>query len=77
MTRLHVAETSPLIDKTIASNGLRARDILVLSIERGGHLIPLPTAERVILVNDGLICYGPIAAIRKLSQIPSKPRTST
>lgn len=77
VTRLHVAETSPLIDKTIASSGLRARDILVLSIERGGHLIPLPTAERVILADDGLICYGPIAAIRKLSQIPPQPPPST
>ena len=75
--RLHVADTSPLIDKTIASSGLRARDILVLSIERAGHLIPLPTAERVILHNDGLICYGPIATIRKLSQISSKPQPST
>lgn len=73
VSRLHVPPESPLADKTIASSGLRARDILVLSIERSHNLIPMPTAERVILAGDGLICYGPIRSIRELSRSPRKP----
>jgi hypothetical protein len=75
VSRLNVARSSSLVGKTIAASGLRSSDILVLSIERGGHLIPMPTAERVILADDGLICYGPIAAIRRKSKSPEPPPT--
>lgn len=65
---LRVDEESTLAHKGIAASGLRVRDILVLSIERAGVIIPLPTADRTILPGDSLICYGQIRTIRHLSR---------
>ena len=68
---LRVDAGSTLAHKGIAASGLRVRDILVLSIERSGVVIPLPTADRVILPGDSLICYGQIRTIRQLSRVKS------
>jgi len=65
---LRVDEDSILAHKPIAESGLRPRDILVLSIERAGVVIPLPAADRTILPGDSLICYGQLRSIRKLSR---------
>jgi len=66
---LRVDAGSTLAHKGIAASGLRVRDVLVLSIERSGVVIPLPTADRVILPGDSLICYGQIRTIRQLSRV--------
>jgi len=68
VARLSVSAGSILGGKTLASSGLRSRDILVLSVERGEALMPLPSADRVIHEGDHLICYGPIKIIREYSQ---------
>jgi hypothetical protein len=68
---LRVDSGSSLAHKGIAASGLRVRDILVLSIERSGVVIPLPTADRTILPGDSLICYGQIRTIRHLSRAKS------
>ena len=65
---LRVGPDSALAHKGIVASGLRARDILVLSIERSGVVIPLPAADRTILPGDSLICYGQIRSIRQLSK---------
>lgn len=70
---LRVHLDSALGHKSIAASGLRARDILVLSIERSGVVIPLPAADRSILPGDSLICYGQIRAIRQLSRVRTAP----
>jgi hypothetical protein len=68
---LRVDQESSLAHKAIAASGLRARDILVLSVERSGVVIPLPAADRTILPGDSLICYGQIRTIRQLSKARS------
>jgi hypothetical protein len=65
---LRVDETSPVANMSISTSGLRARDILILSIERSGAMIPLPAADRTILPRDSLICYGQLRAIRGFSK---------
>ncbi len=74
---LRVGPDCALANKIIAASGLRAKDILVLSIERSGAVIPLPVAERTILPGDSLICYGQIRSIRQFSRGRSgeAPRT--
>lgn len=68
---LRVDPASALAHLSISASGLRARDILVLSIERSGVAIPLPTADRTILPGDSLICYGQLRAIRGFSMVRS------
>jgi hypothetical protein len=70
---LRVDPESTLAHKGIAASGLRIRDILVLSIERSGVVIPLPTADRTILPGDSLICYGQIRTIHQLSRSKASP----
>jgi hypothetical protein len=65
---LRVGPDCALANKGIAASGLRAKDVLVLSIERSGIVIPLPAAERIILLGDSLICYGQIRSIRQFSR---------
>jgi hypothetical protein len=65
---LRVDPASALAHTSISQSGLRARDILILSIERSGAMIPLPAADRSILPGDSLICYGQLRAIRGFSK---------
>jgi len=53
-----VDETSELCGKTIRGSGLRERDVLVLTIQRGGVTIPNPRTDREILTGDVLLCFG-------------------
>lgn len=65
---LRVDPASALAHMSISTSGLRARDILILSIERSGAMIPLPAADRTIIPGDTLICYGQLRAIRSFSK---------
>jgi len=72
VAELPVGEGSALAGKTIAESGLRDRDILVLSIDRTGAVIPNPKGSRAILAGDALLCFGKLAALRQ--QVPKKKR---
>ncbi|MEZ6191560.1 MAG: TrkA C-terminal domain-containing protein [Phycisphaerales bacterium] len=63
---------SDLIGKTIESSGLRDRDIVVLTLNRGTTVISNPKVTRVIEPNDRLLCYGKLDAMRDL--VPEKQR---
>jgi ribosomal protein S6--L-glutamate ligase len=53
-----VDEKSNLAGKTVAETGLRALDVLILSIDRNGVAIPSPKGSREILPGDKLLCFG-------------------
>ncbi len=57
---------SPLTNQTLVNSGLRARNIMVLAIDRKGSIIPNPTPNREILAGDNLLCYGKQLSIRGL-----------
>jgi len=61
-----VAPASPLAGRTIADSGLRARDIAVLQIDRGGVVFPNPNAGHTLLAGDRLLCYGKLLTLRTL-----------
>lgn len=68
-----VPPDSSLAGKTIGASGLRDRDIVVLTIERGGNTIPNPRESRTIEAGDHLLCFGNLDEIRAL--LPDrKPR---
>ena len=69
-----VPESSELCGKTIASSNLRDRDVLVLTIQRGGVTIPNPNKSREILSGDVLLCFGKALTLRGLAPKPERPR---
>ena len=69
-----VGRESDLAGKTIADTGLRDRECLVLSITRGGNIIPAPHGSQEVLPNDVLLCFGKLLTLRSLVPV-EKPAT--
>ncbi len=68
-----VDERSPLCGKTVGASGLRERDVLVLTIQRGSVTIPNPRGSREILSGDVLLCFGKNLTLRSLAPPPRTP----
>ncbi len=64
---------SELCGKTVASSGLRDRDVLVLNISRQGLVIPNPKGSREFLAGDVLLCFGKLLTLQTLVPKP-KPK---
>ncbi len=71
-----VIEKSNLAGQTLATAQLREREIIVLSIKRGGIVIPAPTGSQELLTGDLLLCYGKRLALSSLIPPPKKKRRS-
>jgi ribosomal protein S6--L-glutamate ligase len=71
-----VGPDSELADKTVREAGLRARDVLVLTIQRGDLTIPNPSSSRTILAGDVLLCFGLTATLRSLAPPEKKKKKS-
>lgn len=61
-----------LVGKTIADSGLRERDIVVLTLNRGTRVISNPKVTRELEPGDRLLCYGRLEAMRDL--VPERRR---
>jgi len=72
VTELLLGERSELVGRTIATSGLRDRDIVVLTLHRGHTVIPNPRGTRVLEVDDRLLCFGKLEAMRDL--VPARLR---
>jgi ribosomal protein S6--L-glutamate ligase len=72
VAELVVREGADILGKTIAGSGLRERDISVLTLHRGTTVIPNPRGDRVLEVNDGLLCFGKLEEMRSL--VPERRR---
>lgn len=59
--------SSELCGKTIEASGLRERDVLVLTIQRGSLSIPNPRKTREILSGDVLLCFGKTLTLKGLA----------
>ena len=57
---------SELAGKNIGQTTLRDRDILVLSIDRNGVVIPSPHGTEPILAGDKLLCFGKLLTLKDL-----------
>ncbi len=62
-----VDQSSELCGKTVSSSLLRERDVLVLTIQRGGVTIPNPNPQREILAGDVLLCFGKTLTLKGLA----------
>ena len=63
---------SELANKTLVETGLRARDILVLSINRNTLIIPNPEGDFKVLPGDLLLCYGKQIAMKSFLLVGAK-----
>jgi len=62
-----IAKGSRIAQHTLEDLGLKDNNIIVLSIERDGSIIPQPTSETQINEDDRLICFGKFDLIRQLA----------
>ena len=72
VAELLVREGSELVGQTIQGSDLRERDIAVLTLTRGTHVIPNPRLDRVMEAEDRLLCFGKLEAMRDL--VPERRR---
>jgi ribosomal protein S6--L-glutamate ligase len=72
VAELVVRAGSELVGRAIASSGLRGRDIIVLTLNRGTTVIPNPRTDRVLEADDRLLCFGRLEAMRDL--VPERRR---
>jgi ribosomal protein S6--L-glutamate ligase len=71
---LQIAGQSELLGRTIADSGLRQKDIVVLTLSRGGKVIANPRDTRVMEAGDRLLCFGKLEAMRGLMVRPKQRR---
>jgi ribosomal protein S6--L-glutamate ligase len=69
-----IDERSELCGKTIEASGLRERDVIVLTIQRGSVTTPNPRTNREILAGDTLLCFGKTLTLRGLAPRGKHPR---
>ena len=72
VAEIHIPEGSDHIGKSIGNSGLRDKDIIVLTLNRGTNVIPNPRSQRLIEAGDRLLCFGKLEFMRDL--IPAKTR---
>jgi ribosomal protein S6--L-glutamate ligase len=66
VAELHVPDGSDLVGKSITDTGLRERDIVVLTLNRGTNVISNPKGSRVLESGDRMLCYGRLETMRDL-----------
>ncbi len=72
VAELLVREGAEVLGKSIGESGLREKDIAVLTLTRGTHVIPNPKSSRILEVHDRLLCFGRLEAMRDL--VPERRR---
>lgn len=66
VAELPVGPDSEFVGKSVKESGLRDKDIVILSIQRGDVVIPNPRNDRPIMAGDLLVCYGVKSALQNL-----------
>ena len=69
-----IDDRSELCGKTIQNSGLRDRDVIVLTIQRGSVSIANPQKEREIASGDVLLCFGKSLTLQGLAPPPREKK---
>jgi len=72
VAELAISEGAKLLEQELTVGGLRKLDITVLTLHRGTTVIPNPRDDRVLHVDDRLLCFGRYEAMRNL--VPERRR---
>lgn len=70
VAELAVHGEADIVGKSIGDSGLREKDITVLTLHRGTHVIPNPRATTELEAEDRLLCFGRLEEMR--SMIPER-----
>ena len=70
VAEIHIPEGSNYIGKAISDSGLRDKDIIVLTLNKGTTVIPNPRSSRLLVAGDRLLCFGKLDLMRDL--VPKK-----
>ncbi len=70
VAELFVHRGADLVGKRLGESGLRERDITVLTLHRGTHVIPNPRSSQSLEAEDRLLCFGKLEEMR--SMIPAR-----
>jgi len=70
VAEISIPEGSEMVGKTIDGSGLRDKDIVVLTLNRGKSVVSIPKGSRELEANDRLLCYGKLDSMRGL--VPEK-----
>jgi len=73
VVELSINEGAALVAAGTTIGGLREQDISVLTLNRGTTVIPNPRSDRIIEVDDRLLCFGNLEAMRGL--VPERRRS--
>ncbi|NDH11696.1 MAG: 30S ribosomal protein S6--L-glutamate ligase, partial [Actinobacteria bacterium] len=68
-----INEGAALVAAGTTIGELREQDISVLTLNRGTTVIPNPRSDRIIEVDDRLLCFGNLEAMRGL--VPERRRS--
>jgi ribosomal protein S6--L-glutamate ligase len=74
VAEIPVHEGSELLGKTIATCGLAEQDVQILTVHRGGKVVPNPRADREIAAGDRLLCFGKKAVMQSFVPEVKPPR---
>ena len=72
VSEIYVPEGSDFVGKTIAEVDLAEKDLNVLTLYRGGKVIPNPRGSRELEPEDRLLCFGKLESMRGM--VPAKAR---
>ena len=72
VTELHLGENSELVGQMLQESDLREKDIVVLTLHRGHTVVPNPRGDRTLEVDDRLLCFGKLEAMKDL--VPARRR---
>jgi ribosomal protein S6--L-glutamate ligase len=67
VAELQIREGHDLVGMTISDSGLREKDIIVLTLNRGAKVISNPRRSRTLRPGDRLLCYGKLDEMRGLT----------
>ncbi len=72
VAELYIGDGSDLVGRTLATSGLRERDVTVLTLTRGTRVVPNPKGNRELEAGDRMLCFGRLEAMRDL--VPARRR---
>ncbi len=72
VAELAVHEGADLLSKDTTVGDLREMDITVLTLHRGGSVIPHPRDSRLLEIDDRMLCFGHLDSMRNL--VPARRR---
>ncbi|UCD34263.1 MAG: 30S ribosomal protein S6--L-glutamate ligase [Nitrospiraceae bacterium] len=66
IAEIQIMKNSEIIGRSVRDAGFRERDIVIMSIKRGGTTISNPKATREVQEGDTLLCFGKLENMKSL-----------